>query len=268
MARVMACAPFAVVLAAVSALAGCAVGPDYARPAVDVPAVYKEIGLWKPAAPGRIDAEHPWWQLYGDATLDGLIAQANTANQNIRQAEAQYRQAQALADQARAAFWPGIGASVGASRARSDTSVVRTGDSATAGLTASWVPDLWGAVRRSVEAGDAGAAASADDLAAPVSAFQAALAQDYLQLRVTDLLRDQYDETVAPTRRRWRSRAARTGPAWRCAPTCARGGAARDRAGARRRPRGQPGPARARDRDPHRPAAGRLHTGAPRRARR
>ncbi|REM28919.1 RND transporter, partial [Mycobacterium tuberculosis] len=76
---------------AVALLAGCAVGPDYVRPQLDVPAAYKETGgPWKTAAPQTIDADHPWWDAYGDSTLSSLIVQANAANQNIRVAEAQY----------------------------------------------------------------------------------------------------------------------------------------------------------------------------------
>ena len=190
--------PAALLAAAIAAtLAGCAVGPDYVRPAVDAPVAYKEDGPWKPAAPGRIDARHPWWQLYQDDTLARLIEQAGAANQNIRQAEAQYRQAMAIAAEARASFGPDVGVSVGAGRSRTDSGGTRLGSSVSAGLTASWEPDLWGAVRRAVESGEAGAAASADDLAAARLSIQSALAQDYLQLRVTDLLRDQYAATVA-----------------------------------------------------------------------
>jgi NodT family efflux transporter outer membrane factor (OMF) lipoprotein len=179
------------------ALAGCAAGPDYVRPALDVPAAYKEVGPWKAAEPGRIDAQHAWWALFGDDTLNALIVQANAANQNIRQAEAQYRQANALAAQARAALWPSLGLSAGASRARTNSSGLRLGNDVDLVSSASWEPDLWGSVRRGVEAGDAGARASADDLAGARLSIQAALAQDYLQLRVTDLLRDLYAATTA-----------------------------------------------------------------------
>ena len=84
--------PSAVALAALL-IAGCAVGPDYVRPSMDVPTAFKETGPWKTATPQLIDAAHPWWEAYGDATLSGLIVQANAANYNVRVAEAQYRQA-------------------------------------------------------------------------------------------------------------------------------------------------------------------------------
>ena len=85
-------APSAAALAALL-LAGCAVGPDYVRPAMELPAAYKEDGPWKTATPRAIDPSHPWWEAFGDTTLNALVVQANAANQNIRQAEAQYREA-------------------------------------------------------------------------------------------------------------------------------------------------------------------------------
>ncbi|MDR3455220.1 MAG: efflux transporter outer membrane subunit [Rhodoferax sp.] len=178
-------------------LASCAaVGPDYVRPTIDIPAAYKESGPWKTAEPQAIDSRHPWWQAYRDSTLDGLMAQANQANQNIAQAEAQYRQARAIADAARAGFWPTVGVNAGVTRALSNTNGIKEGTYPSIGAGASWEPDLWGSVRRSVEAGNAGAQASADDLAAARLSIQAALAQDYLQLRVTDLLIDLYAVTT------------------------------------------------------------------------
>ena len=177
-------------------LGGCTVGPDYRRPTVEVPQAYKESGPWKAAEPQPADSHSPWWEMFRDPELNRLIAQANAANQNIAQAEAQYRQASALADAARAAFWPGVGAGAGATRALSNSNGIREGTVYSIGLSASWVPDLWGGVRRSVEAGEAGAAASRDQLAGARLGVQALLAQDYLQLRATDLLIRLYADTT------------------------------------------------------------------------
>ena len=190
--------PSRLAVAALAALlASCsAVGPDYVRPAIDIPAAYKESGPWKTAEPQAIDSRHPWWQAYRDDTLNGLMQQANQANQNIAQAEAQYRQARALADAARAGFWPTVGVNAGVTRARSNTNGIKEGTFPSIGVGASWEPDVWGSVRRAVEAGNAGVQASADDLAAARLSIQAALAQDYLQLRVTDLLIDLYAVTT------------------------------------------------------------------------
>src|SRR4029453_11482121 len=81
---------------AAALLAGCAMtGPDYRRAPVGGPGGHKEAGPRKGGGPQVIDSAHAWWTLYGDATLDALIGEANQANQSIRQAEAQYRQARA-----------------------------------------------------------------------------------------------------------------------------------------------------------------------------
>ncbi|MBS0302734.1 MAG: efflux transporter outer membrane subunit, partial [Proteobacteria bacterium] len=97
---------------------------------------------------------------------------------------------------ARAAFCPGVGANAGAARALTNTNGIKLATTDTLGLSASWIPDLWGATRRAVEAGDAGAAASADQLAGARLGVQALLAQDYLQLRVTDRLIALYADTT------------------------------------------------------------------------
>ncbi|UHL65420.1 efflux transporter outer membrane subunit [Paralcaligenes sp. KSB-10] len=177
-------------------LAGCAVGPDYVRPSMEVPAAYKEAGPWKTAQPRQIDSGHNWWQAYGDLTLDHLIEQANQTNQNIRQAEAQYRQALAVAAEARAGFWPTLGIGGGAGRAQTNTNGPKLGNNYTVGVTAGWEPDLWGGIRRSAEAGQAASQASAADLAAARLSIQTTLAQDYMQLRVTDLQLDLYARTL------------------------------------------------------------------------
>jgi NodT family efflux transporter outer membrane factor (OMF) lipoprotein len=186
----------AALVAAAALLSACAVGPDYVRPTLAVPAAWKESGDWKPADPRPAASGLAWWEAWGDPELNGLMADAQQANQNIRQAEAAYRQAKAIADADRAGLFPSLGANVGAERTRTDTSGVKTGNGFTAGLSASWEPDLWGSVRRAIESGEAGAQASADDLAAARLSIQTTLAQDYLQLRVTDQQRDLYAATV------------------------------------------------------------------------
>ena len=184
-------------LAAAALLSACAVGPDYVRPTLDVPAAWKESGDWKPADPRPAVSGLAWWQAYGDAALDGLESDALDANQNIRQAEATYRQARAILDEDRAGLFPTLGLNLGADRARTNTTgTPRTGNSYSLGLAGSWEPDLWGSVRRTIESGAASAQASADDLAAARLSIQTTLAQDYLQLRVADQQRDLYDATI------------------------------------------------------------------------
>ncbi len=179
-------------------LAGCASGPDYQRPAVDAPPAFKEAdGAWQPAQPQAADATQPWWQRYGDRRLNDLVEQANRANQTLAAAAAQYRQARAAVDAARAAGLPTLGLAAGGGRALSNSNGVHLGNDVNLGLNVGWEPDLWGAVQRAVEAGRAGAAASADDLAAARLSVQALLVQDYFQLQSLDRQIALYERTVA-----------------------------------------------------------------------
>ncbi|VVE39411.1 cation/multidrug efflux system outer membrane porin [Pandoraea fibrosis] len=186
-------------------LAGCAVGPDYVRPDIDTPAAFKETGDWKLAEPSDAESKGEWWAIYQDPVLSELMAQVDVNNQNIKVAEANYRQALAVASQARSAFFPTIGADAGLTRASSRVSSTAVSGSGVGGIsnsyslsgTASWEPDIWGSVRRSVEAGNASADASAADLANARLSAQALLAQNYFDLRVTDAQRALLERTVA-----------------------------------------------------------------------
>ena len=177
-------------------LCACTAGPDYVRPALDVPLAYKEPGPWKPAQPRPADSAQPWWEVFQDPDLNILMRDAQAANQNIRLAEAQYRQAQALADAARSGLSPTVGVSAGALRARTNSTGLKLGDGYSVAAAASWAPDLWGSVRRAIEAGDAGVQASADDLAGAQLSIQATLAQDYMALRFIDQQRELYAATI------------------------------------------------------------------------
>jgi NodT family efflux transporter outer membrane factor (OMF) lipoprotein len=187
---------FPIALACATFLVGCAAGPDYVRPTMDVPAAYKETGVWKTAEPKAVDSRQPWWDSYNDPTLNGLMVDAEQANQNLRVAEAQYRQARAIVDAARSGLFPTVGVNLGAQRALTNSNGIDLGNGYTAGASASWEPDLWGSVRRSIESGEAGAQASADDLAGVHLSIQASLAQNYLQLRITDQQLDLYAATT------------------------------------------------------------------------
>jgi NodT family efflux transporter outer membrane factor (OMF) lipoprotein len=179
---------------AAALLASCTVGPDYSRPATQAPAVFKEAPGWKPAEPADDAPRGPWWKVFGDAELDALEAQVEVSNQSLRAALARYDQALALTGQARAAYYPTVSASAAATRARSATGTA-TLDSVLA--SASWELDVWGKVRRSVEAADAGAQASLADLEGTRLSLQAQVAQNYFVLRVADAQMRMLDETVA-----------------------------------------------------------------------
>src|SRR5215470_14487872 len=95
---------------------GCTVGPDYVRPPVDTPPAFKESEGWKIAQPQDDRPRGKWWQVFGDTQLDQLVAQVDINNQNIKVAEANVRQARALTDQARSAFFPTVTANASATR--------------------------------------------------------------------------------------------------------------------------------------------------------
>jgi NodT family efflux transporter outer membrane factor (OMF) lipoprotein len=194
-------------LAAGGCLAGCMVGPDYVRPTAPVPEAYREMAGWKRAEPRDAIARGRWWEMFGDPELDALAARVEISNQNIRIAEANFRQAQALAQQARAGLFPTVGASTTAFRSQSPSlsnqPSFATGpvNNFNLNLNASWELDLWGRVRRGIESGEASWQASAADLESVRLSSQAALAQNYLALRVADVQRRVLEETVAAYQR-------------------------------------------------------------------
>jgi NodT family efflux transporter outer membrane factor (OMF) lipoprotein len=204
--------------AALTTLAACTVGPDYQKPSAPVPATYKEIDGWKPATPMQAASGEAWWSIYNDPVLDGLERQIDISNQTLKASEAAYRLSQALVAEARAGFFPtfdltgsalrnGGGGGSGISRGSSSGASGFSGGTGRLGgfaqnnfqvsAEASWAPDIWGAVRRTVESDVASAQASAADLAAARLSAQATLAADYFQLRVEDelaqLLSDETD---------------------------------------------------------------------------
>jgi NodT family efflux transporter outer membrane factor (OMF) lipoprotein len=192
---------FAITAITASLLAGCAVGPDYRRPDVETPAAFKEAGDWKIAEPADGKAAGHWWEIYADPQLNALVQQVEVSNQNVRQAEAQYRQALALLDSARAGYFPTLSATASASRGATAGPPAAIVKSDRVALNASWEADLWGGIRRGVEAGRAGAEAGAADLGAATLSAQATLVQSYLQLRIVDAQRRLLEESVVGYRR-------------------------------------------------------------------
>ncbi len=197
--------PIAAAVLALS-LSACTLGPDYQRPELPVAAEFKQAEGWKPASPADVLARGEWWRLYGDAELDALVGRLNVDNQNLAAAEAQFRQARALVRGARSQLFPILSGSAGVTRSAqgsgsSDTSGGSFGsgvsESYEAGLSASWEADIWGRLRRNLEANRASMQASAADLAAVRLSLQAELVQTYLQLRVIDEHQRLLDQTVA-----------------------------------------------------------------------
>ena len=201
----------AVAVAAV--LSACTVGPDYRRPAALVPAQYKEAKAppgWKVGQPADALARGDWWAIYDDPVLDGLEQRIDISNQNLKAAQAAFREAQFIVAEARAGFFPTATVSLQGQRSLSGGSASsgtgsssflvasggRIGSFFSDSVAASWTPDLWGQIRRTVEANVATAQASAADLANARLSAQGTLAGDYLQLRVADELKRLLDDSA------------------------------------------------------------------------
>lgn len=167
------------------ALAGCAVGPDYVRPAVPLPAEFAPLAGWKRAEPALPLTGEPSWAVFGGAVPPAWFAELDAANATVAQAQARLRQAQATAAGARAGLLPSVNGNLQAQRSASDTGA-GIGERYVANLSVSWVLDLWGGVRRQVEAGEAAVQGSTADLAAVRLAAQAELMRNVLRLRVLD----------------------------------------------------------------------------------
>ncbi len=184
-----------IVFASALLLTACAVGPDYKRPSMDVPAAYKEAGDWKKAAPADTASRGPWWSVYNDPVLDGLEKQVQISNQNLKAAEAAYREAMAVVRGAQASFFP-VAEANGSFQKTGGKGSKGAGSAYSASLGATWEPDLWGRIRRTVESNKDSAEASAADLASATLSAQATLAIDYFQLRATDQLKRLLDDAV------------------------------------------------------------------------
>jgi NodT family efflux transporter outer membrane factor (OMF) lipoprotein len=182
-------------------LAACSVGADYVRPAVAVPARYKEANKdWRLAQPSDAANRGAWWVIFNNAELNALLTRVNISNQNIAKAEAQYRQAIALVGEARSGFFPSITGSANSTRQQAATMTSNSTTGPTNDYTmlanASWEIDLWGKVRRQLEANKANAEASNAALAAVRLSTQALLAQNYFQLRALDANQQILNNTV------------------------------------------------------------------------
>lgn len=194
-------------LLSLAVLAGCAVGPDYRQPEIDVGAAYRQAGVpadpvantgWVQVEPGAAKLRSDWWTLYGDAVLNGLMAELQEQNLDVRLAEARYRQAQASLQSARSGLFPVVGSDVSVERSGSGAGTGGGGTGEGGGLgrgpsnsyslagSVSWELDLWGRVRREIESSRAGLDASVADIGDVRLSMQSTLAQTYFTLRVRD----------------------------------------------------------------------------------
>ncbi len=183
--------------------AACVVGPDYQKPDAPVPEAYKETAGWKTAQPADAVARGAWWNVFDDPQLNDLEEQIDISNQTVKAAEAQVRQALALVQIARASYFPFVTTGVTYTRAEGSSTLSRGqafGDTTTSDfllpVNLSWEADVWGRIRRTVEASRDSAEASAADLESARLSAQSALAQAYFQLRTVDTQRQLLEATV------------------------------------------------------------------------
>jgi NodT family efflux transporter outer membrane factor (OMF) lipoprotein len=192
-------------------IAGCTVGPNYKRPTAPSAPAFKgnapppsiPNGSWKQAQPSDQVLRGKWWEIYNDPKLNALEEKVAISNQTLKAATEQYFSARSAVQIARASYFPTLSAGPSISRQHLSENrptavpgaVSQYNDFLLAGQ-ASWEPDLWGQIRRTVEASRASAQASAADLANVELSVRSELAQDYFELRGLDLQKQLLDNTV------------------------------------------------------------------------
>jgi NodT family efflux transporter outer membrane factor (OMF) lipoprotein len=187
-------------LFAFTLLTSCAVGPDYVRPTFSettLPDHFQEN--WKLAQPQDQTVPQKWWAAFNDPTLTVLIEQVAASNQTLAQAEANYRAANALLDNAKAAYFPSLSANVSKTRSRSKKDGVDASN--TFNLASSWEIDVWGGLRRAGEAQKNTMLSNYANVQAVRLSMQSQLAQTYFQLRALDTQQVLLDRSVAAYQR-------------------------------------------------------------------
>src|SRR6202522_417594 len=184
-------------------LSACSLAPPLKTPVIPAADAYKEIGPWTQAQPADRLPRDSWWALYGNTELDDLEKRLIAGNPTLAAAFANYAQARALADQARAGLFPTLGLNAGVQRSRESvnaplisSAVPRYFDTNVLGGSVSYELDLWGQIRNEVKAGEANAAAAAADLENARLSLIAQLVNDYIQLRSLDPTSNILDDTV------------------------------------------------------------------------
>ncbi len=209
---------------ALAVLAGCRpVGPDYQKPAYQAPDAYKETGAssvvppqnpanggWQPANPSDGMLKGKWWEIYQDPQLNTLEERIATTSVQLKQAVETYLAARDQVAVARANLYPNLSAGPGISRNRASANrpLVTPGNNTAVdynqfsiGAQASWEPDFWGRIRRSVEQARATAQASAADVATVDLSLHAEMASDYFALRGLDSQIKLLSDTVSDLER-------------------------------------------------------------------
>jgi NodT family efflux transporter outer membrane factor (OMF) lipoprotein len=189
-------------------LGACSFAPPLKTPQVPGAPAFKEQGSWTQAQPADRLPRDRWWALYGNAELDALQQRLVAGNPTLAAAVADYAQARALSDQARAGLFPTLGLNASVERARESVNAPLRGpttpiyyDTNTLGGSIGYELDLWGQIRNEVAAGKANAAAAAADLENARLSLSAQLTDDYIQLRSLDRTGAILDASVAAFQR-------------------------------------------------------------------
>ncbi|MCB1131532.1 MAG: efflux transporter outer membrane subunit [Verrucomicrobiae bacterium] len=183
-------------------LAACTpVGPDHQTPAMELPASFSQGGVsWKRQSPGSQPLARSWWRVYRDPTLNSLVERALAGNQNLKSAAASVAQARALSRAARTLYFPEIDLGAGGDRSKMRIRMPGGGttimNSFSIPADMSYELDVWGKVRRQVEAAEASEGAATESLNAMRLSIAGEVAQTYWALRAVDADRKVLDETL------------------------------------------------------------------------
>ena len=178
------------VLASGCLLSGCLVGPRYQRPVVTAPPVFR--GQEGEAQKASI-ADLPWWEIFQDEALRGLIKTAIANNNDLRIAAARVEQARQFARLARSDYFPGVGYQVGISGGRNESlgtpidSGGKSRGTIAVGIGAAWEADVWGRIRRSNEYALARYLGTEQGRRGVLLSLVSGVAQAYLELLELDL---------------------------------------------------------------------------------
>jgi NodT family efflux transporter outer membrane factor (OMF) lipoprotein len=193
-------------------LSGCMIGPKYSKPTTPMapsfkeqpPESFKESDVWKTAQPADQAVRGKWWEIFGDSQLNGFEEELTVSNQDLKVSEARLRQARQMIKYNRSALFPTIGTSPGIANERESPDQPYfprqnanngTGDF-TMPFDLDYEVDLWGKIRRTVNASREEAQASAADLQTAALSLHAELAVDYFELRSADAQKQLLDDTV------------------------------------------------------------------------
>ena len=193
-------------------LASCKVGPNYVRPPAPAPAAYKELpppaspeaSEWSTAQPNDAIARGKWWEIYNDPELNALEEQVSLSNQNVIAAEAQFREAKFAVKMARSNLYPTISVEPSIVNGRSSVTtssgvenfVPSSRTTYDLPVAVTWEADIWGSVRRSIQASAEAAQVSDAQLENARLSYQAELAEDYFELRGADGEKELLETTV------------------------------------------------------------------------